>query len=100
MLLKTPRQFKSMIDSVIVSSDLQTSMLWTLGRERCKAVSRSPSGGELDQVAEEDASHTRNTEVCCEDLPGMPGGKTHQDDLPISILGRAQPASQRGAGQT
>lgn len=53
---------RSIIDSVIVSSDLWPVCAGHMGEEGCRGVNRSPPGGELDQVAgERDVTQTINT---------------------------------------
>ncbi|KAK3558991.1 hypothetical protein QTP86_000121 [Hemibagrus guttatus] len=59
---------RSMIDLVVVSSDLTATCLGHSGEERGGAVNRSPPGGELDPLTEEDAGQTWQT--YCEGLLG------------------------------
>ncbi|KAK3539429.1 hypothetical protein QTP70_007670 [Hemibagrus guttatus] len=61
---------RSMINFVVMSSDLLAACLGHSGEERGRAVNRSPPGGELDPLTEEDAGQTWQTQTYCEGLLG------------------------------
>ncbi|KAK3545945.1 hypothetical protein QTP70_016946, partial [Hemibagrus guttatus] len=61
---------RSMIDLVVVSSDLRPHVLDTRVK---RAVNRSPPGGELDPLTEEDAGQTWQAQTYCEGLLGNSG---------------------------
>ncbi|KAI3353538.1 hypothetical protein L3Q82_020068 [Scortum barcoo] len=59
-----------MIDFVIVSSDLRPYVLDTQVKRFAELVNRSPPGGELDPLAEEEVGQTWQTQTYCEGSVG------------------------------
>ncbi|KAI3375841.1 hypothetical protein L3Q82_004117 [Scortum barcoo] len=64
---------RSMIDFVVVSSDLRPYVLDTRVKRGAELVNRSPPGGELDPLAEEEVGQTWQTQTYCEGLLGTSG---------------------------
>ncbi|KAI3359258.1 hypothetical protein L3Q82_002778 [Scortum barcoo] len=62
-----------MIDFVVVSSDLRPYVLDTRVKRGAELVNRSPPGGELDPLAEEEVGQTWQTQTYCEGLLGTSG---------------------------
>ncbi|KAI3369421.1 hypothetical protein L3Q82_007646 [Scortum barcoo] len=61
---------RSMIDFVVVSSDLRPYVLDTRVKRGAELSTRSPPGGELDPLAEEEVGQTWQTQTYCEGLLG------------------------------
>ncbi|KAI3351407.1 hypothetical protein L3Q82_020218 [Scortum barcoo] len=61
---------RSMIDFVVVSSDLRPYVLDTRVKRGAELVNRSPPGGELAPLAEEEVGQTWQTQTYCEGLLG------------------------------
>ncbi|KAI3355688.1 hypothetical protein L3Q82_004281 [Scortum barcoo] len=64
---------RSMIDFVVVSSDLRPYVLDTRVKRGAELVNRSPPGGELAPLAEEEVGQTWQTQTYCEGLLGTSG---------------------------
>ncbi|KAI3375514.1 hypothetical protein L3Q82_003835 [Scortum barcoo] len=71
-----------MIDFVVVSSDLRPYVLDTRVKRGAELVNRSPPGGELDPLAEEEVGQTWQTQTYCEGLLGTSGRALCQGGLP------------------
>ncbi|KAI3360112.1 hypothetical protein L3Q82_014429, partial [Scortum barcoo] len=75
--------FQSMIDFVVVSSDLRPYVLDTRVKRGAELVNRSPPGGELDPLAEEEVGQTWQTQTYCEGLLGTSGRALCQGGLQL-----------------
>ncbi|KAI3355482.1 hypothetical protein L3Q82_018318 [Scortum barcoo] len=74
---------RSMIDFVVVSSDLRPYVLDTRVKRGAELVNRSPPGGELDPLAEEEVGQTWQTQTYCEGLLGTSGRALCQGGLQL-----------------
>ncbi|KAI3373571.1 hypothetical protein L3Q82_021956, partial [Scortum barcoo] len=80
---------RSMIDFVVVSSDLRPYVLDTRVKRGAELVNRSPPGGELDPLAEEEVGQTWQTQTYCEGLLGTSGRALCQGGHSTPTSGRA-----------
>ncbi|KAI3367191.1 hypothetical protein L3Q82_008246 [Scortum barcoo] len=74
---------RSMIDFVVVSSDLRPYVLDTRVKRGAELVNRSPPGGELAPLAEEEVGQTWQTQTYCEGLLGTSGRALCQGGLQL-----------------
>ncbi|KAI3358283.1 hypothetical protein L3Q82_003281 [Scortum barcoo] len=95
---RSRKVWRWMIDFVVVSSDLRLYVLDTWVKRGAELSSRSPPGGELDLLAEEEVGQTWQTQMYCEGLLGTSGRALCQGGLQLPPSGRASHRFPREAG--
>ncbi|KAI3365660.1 hypothetical protein L3Q82_010734 [Scortum barcoo] len=91
---------RSMIDFVVVSSDLRPYVLDTRVKRGAELVNRSPPGGELAPLAEEEVGQTWQTQTYCEGLLGTHLAEPSVREVFNSHLRKSFSQIPREAGET